>query len=131
METDDARVETNDISRERALAMQNDMFSASKGKTISQTNHAFENPFQFFGSVEEATKQTMNLQKVIVPKSKYNPTQIIKQPKRYRHVRMITDLAKNDCPIVQAGEEKTQRTYVEIEVSSCILMYIEKGTTFF
>ncbi|CAF1190374.1 unnamed protein product [Adineta ricciae] len=36
-------------------------------------------------------------------------------PKRYRRVRMLTDLAELDCPLVQAGNQK-RRVYPEIEL---------------
>ena len=47
-------------------------------------------------------------------------------PTQYRHVRMLTDLAEMDCPLVQASDQK-QRVYPEIEVDRSILMKIARN----
>lgn len=46
----------------------------------------------------------------------YRAPEITKQPKRYRRVRMMRDVARKNCSLVQAGEHHEQRKYMEIEV---------------
>ncbi|CAF1364235.1 unnamed protein product [Rotaria magnacalcarata] len=49
---------------------------------------------------------------------RYGLPKVTKNPKRHRHVRMLTDLLRNKCPLIQAGQGTQQRIYPEIEVPS-------------
>lgn len=49
---------------------------------------------------------------------KYNPPLVKKQPRSHRRPRMLTDLAKKNCPLVQAGKPNEQCKYPEVEVIS-------------
>ena len=42
----------------------------------------------------------------------YDPPEIIKQPKRYRRVRVLSEVADKNCSFVQAGEGNEQRKYM-------------------
>ena len=49
---------------------------------------------------------------------RFESPEIRKQPRRHYHVRMLTDVKSGRCPLVQAGERKSQRVYPETAVSS-------------
>ena len=50
--------------------------------------------------------------------SGFEAPQILRQPRRHRHVRMLTDVESGRCALVQAEEKKQLRVYPETVVSS-------------
>jgi hypothetical protein len=82
------------------------------------------------GAAKPTTIEILDGQPSNTPIQEYDAPKVVKQPKRHRRVRMLTDVAKNECPLVQAGDGKTQRAYIETEVINCILVFILKKQTF-
>ncbi|CAF0719136.1 unnamed protein product [Adineta steineri] len=67
-------------------------------------------------TTKTASVVVSDVQSAMAPIIKYGPPNIRKQPNRYRRVRMLKDLLKKMCPLVQAGDKHRQRAYPEIEL---------------
>ncbi|CAF0937098.1 unnamed protein product [Adineta steineri] len=120
-ETNDCRMNTSLDSKARKSISKNivhRIIRKAKTKRIrSSNNNSLLSPV----ILSETTKKTAliltpDVQSLMVLIIKYDPLNILKQPRRYRRVRMQNDLNKKRCPLVQAGNEDEQRIYPEIEL---------------
>jgi hypothetical protein len=124
METDDRRLSTDKTLNEQKLITQHDMINTVKNKSENTKRHVpssnkchSDAPICLLRSTTEPTIITKsNDQRISIPVQSHDPPNIKKQPYRYRRVRMLTDLANKRCPLVQAGEKNTQRSYPVVEV---------------
>ncbi|CAF0782937.1 unnamed protein product [Adineta steineri] len=120
-ETNDCRMNTSLDSKARKSISKNivhRIIRKAKTKRIRSSNN---NSLSVPVTLSETTKKTAsavvsNVHSSMVLIIKYDPLKILKQPRRYRRVRMQNDLNKKRCPLVQAGNEDEQRIYPEIEL---------------
>jgi hypothetical protein len=130
METHDRQLLTSGALKEGELISQSTMINMGKSKTGHAIRHVHSsNKNRSHTSVclspsitQPTTIMTLNDQIISRPAQLYDPPNVTKQPKHYRRVRMLTDLAKHDCVLVQA-EGKSQRSYPEIEVIIYMLLF--------
>jgi hypothetical protein len=140
METDDRQLGANEALKERELISQSSMTNMAKSKTVHTKKHvrsSNKNHSHTPVSLSQSTTKpiiitTPNDQTISRSVQVYDPPNVTKQPKPYRRARMLKDLAKKDCPLVQAGEGKNQRSYPEIEVIIHIIysIYTKKSYNF-
>ncbi|CAF4059035.1 unnamed protein product [Adineta steineri] len=120
-ETNDCRMNTSVDSKARKSISKNIVhrtIQKAKTKRIRSSNN---NSLSIPVTLSKTTKKTAsvvvsNVHSPMVLIIKYDPLNILKQPRRYRRVRMQNDLNKKRCPLVQAGNEDEQRIYPEIEL---------------
>ncbi|CAF0835607.1 unnamed protein product [Rotaria sordida] len=126
METDDRQQTTDETLKEGEWISKNVMTNTAQSKTGHAKNHICSSknivshiPICLFQSTTKpATIVRPDVRTSHSSIQNYDKPNVIKHPKRHRRVRMLKDLAKKDCPLVQAGENKKQRKYPEIEVPS-------------
>ena len=135
IEIDDRLVLNAEISEEQQLVLDNDMISS----TPNQVQHAKE-PVNSsrIGDTHarvDLSESTTKPPVIVTPRnqiknasteSEYDPPNVIKQPRPHRRVSMLKDLSHHRSPLVQAGDETTQKIYPEIEVINSILVIILK-----
>ncbi|CAF0939435.1 unnamed protein product [Adineta steineri] len=127
VETNDCRMNTSVDLKERESITKN-IIHHTKQHTIrkAKTKHvrsSNNNSIPIPVILSDTTKKTASVvvsdvQSAMAPIIKYDPLKILKQPRRFRRVRMQSDLIKKMCPLVQAGEKDGQRVYPEIELST-------------
>jgi len=140
METDDRQLVINDSLKERELMSQSSMINMTKSKSRhakkpvrSSNNNRSDTSVCLCKSTTEPTPIITPNDQTKISRSvqQYDPPNVRKHPKSYRRVRMLKDLDNKRCPLVQAGKGKTQRSYPEIEVIICILVFILKKVKIF
>lgn len=131
METDDREPVTNEALEERESISHSGMINMTNSKVGSRKKHVHSSnnsgshtaEYLFQSSPTPTIITGPNDQTISRPVQEYDPPTVIKHPKPHRRVRMLSDLAKNDCPLVQAGEKNSQRSYPEIEVIVYMLVF--------
>ncbi len=74
-------------------------------------------------STLERSTTTADVQQPSMLLLQYDAPEILREPTRYQHVRMFSELTSGVCPLIQAGgEEASQQTYVEIGVNNNIFI---------
>ncbi|CAF4339599.1 unnamed protein product [Rotaria sp. Silwood2] len=123
METDDRQHTTNEILKEGECISKNIMINTAQSKTGHAKNHICSSknivshiPICLFQSTTRpATITRPDVRTSHSTIQNYASPNVTRHPSRYRRVRMLKDLEKKDCPLVQAGNGKKQREYPEIE----------------
>ncbi|CAF3194883.1 unnamed protein product [Rotaria socialis] len=124
METNDQQHIANDNVRGGEWVSKNIRINTTQSKigypnvdTSSSKNIITATSICAFPSTAQPTTinepQTLAMDSLMQP---YGLLKVTKDPKRYRRVRMLKDLQRNKCPLIQAGEGREQRKYLEIEV---------------
>ena len=114
-ESNDRRLSDDAVAKEQQSISHNDLRNATENRTTSVENVPSDVMYLRQNAVQPTPRMTVNESSNSVTVQFLDSPKVIKQPKRHRHVRMLTDLANKKCPLVQAG--KTQRVYPEIEVT--------------
>ncbi|CAF4101024.1 unnamed protein product, partial [Adineta steineri] len=120
-ETNDYRMNTSLDSKARKSISKNIVHHTIRKAKTKRIRSSNNNSLSIPVTLSETTKKTAsvvvsNVHSPMTLIIKYDPLNILKQPRRYRRVRMQNDLNKKRCPLVQAGNEDKQRIYPEIEL---------------
>jgi hypothetical protein len=136
METDDRQRVTAETLQERDLMSYNGMINTAQSKTRhaktparSKNDHSHAPVYLSPSTTKPTAIVKPDDQSVNTVVQEYDPPNVLRHPRSHRRVRMLNDLAKRECPLVQAGEGKAQKVYPEIRVTNYMIVLILKNNS--
>ena len=126
METNERRLSNDAVTKEQKLMSHISVINRTPRETKFDRN-SFSSSKNYHSDVTERLERsttkpmTLNNYSTCAPAKFCDPPNVTKEPRRYRHVRMLKDFAVKKCPLVQAGN--TQRSYPEIEVTYSRILF--------